>query len=285
MSVKSALYRYLTDPGDLPGLPAVPFARPRTIAGLTIANRNDARRWLRDRIGSAIYSGRRPMKPSEHSQVYLRTAYTSPAHDMAGAVDGTTELIDVVVVCRKADAAARAETIADLLQLACGGWRGGYWGDTFVGECLMDGRVSRTYSPADSSDDWLHEIAMGFDVMYADQSAAIYPADPLRAVVSYGQDPGIGDEFRVSASSSIIPEGRTLATVQWVIRDGSATGTVLVSISGGANAVVTAPNVGGTYASPAFDRTAFSITGTVHVQLTITDSSGEVATIGEIRNA
>lgn len=225
------------------------------------------------------------MKPSEHSQVYLRTAYTSPAHDLVGAVDGTTELIDVVVVCRKADAPARAETIADLIQLACGGWRGGYWGDTFVGECLMDGRTSRTYSPADSSDDWLHEVAMGFDVMYSDQAAAIYPADPLRALIEYGQDPGIGAEFRVSALASIIPEGRTLATVQWVIRDESATGSVLASISGAANAVVTTSNVSGTYASPAFTRSSFGITGNVHVQLTITDSSGVVATIGEIRDA
>lgn len=284
MSVKAALYRYLTEPGDLTGPAAIPFSRPRIVSGLTIKNRNDARRWLRDRVGSSIYSGRRPMKPSEHTQIYLRTSFTEQPTGLTGEIDGRTELVEAAIICRKADAPARCEVVADLLSLCVGGWGGGYWGDTYVGECLVDGRTSRTYSPVDGSDDWLHEVQLGLDIIYIDEATAQYAADGLRAVIAYLQNPGVDGIFRVSALQSVIPEGRTLASVAWNIRQGDASGASLISLSGAANAVVSTANVSGTFGQPSIDRVAYGITGPVWVSLTITDSFGEQSTFAEARD-
>lgn len=282
MNIKQALHRYLTDPADLAGHPAVPFEAPTTVAGLLCANRNDARRWLRSKVGSSgIFSGRRPQtqalpnSDSLHTAIVLRTVSQDSEYDLAGAHGSATELLSVEVLARLTDAAARSETIADLLSLAVSGYVRDYWGDVYVEECLLDSRSSVAYSPPDGGDHWTHSVSLPLVVRYRDVAAPVYPADPLFAVISYTPLVSDSESLRLSSDESLVPAGRTLATVAWSIsRDGSS----LLSLSGAPGAAVTTSDVGGTYAGPIVDAAEFDLTGTLDVTLTLTDSAGFTST-------
>lgn len=284
MNLKQALHRYLIDPTDLPGHPAVPFVRARTVAGLRCEHRNDARRWLRSKVGgNGVFASRRPQTqalPNSdplHSAIVLRTTLHDPVYDLAGDHGAATELLSVDVLTRSADAAARAETIADLLTLALSGYVRDYWGDVYIEECLIDSRSSNAYPPPDGSDNWTHGVSLPLTVQYLNEAAPVYPADPLHARITYGQSPGVGTEFRVSAGTTLVPEGREIATVAWELRSGSASGSLLVSFSGPAAAAVATSDVSGTYLEPAIDRAAHGITGAIWVKVTVTDSAGAVS--------
>lgn len=290
MNLKQALYRYLVDPTDLPGHPAVPFTRARTVAGLRCENRNDARRWFRSKVGDKIFVGRRPqtqaLRNSEslHTAVVLRTASHDAEYDLAGANGSATELLSVDVLTRYSDAAARAETVVDLLSLSLSGYTRDYWGDLYVAECLVDSRATFANPPADASDDWTHTTSLPLVVIYNDEAAPVYPSDPLHARITYGQLPGIGTELRLSVGTTLIPEGRAITTVAWEVRNNSASGSLLVSFSGPAAAAVATPDVSGTYMEPAIDRAAHGISGTVYVKVTVTDSAGTVSIAEGLRD-
>lgn len=269
MSVRTALYRYLTEPKDLPGLPAVTFERPRIIGDMEVNSRNDARRWLRSKIDPAgIYQGRRPQQHRKPTAIVLTSTTSSPEYGLAGAEEGTEEFVQATVACYGGDAAVRANNVAQLLMLAVGGWSGGNWGDTYVGECLVDGRSSRTVSPVDSSDAWVFEEILGLNILYCDEAAAYYAAEQLTAEITATL---AGDSLRLSAESSLIPAGRTLASVTWLITDLS--GATLLTFGGTPNASAVAANVTGTNLSPVLDLVGAGLTGSYRVQVTVVDSS------------
>jgi hypothetical protein len=284
MSSLYALRDYLMTPVDLPGPPAVPFITPRIISGVTVANRNDARRLLRDRIGDAVHIGRRKQRIKQANALTLSTSSTTYEYGLHGTEEGTEELVIATVACLSGDAARRSNTIAQLLSLAVSGWSGGYWGDLYVGECLVDGRSSRPVSPVDGSDNWTYEETLALRILYGDPATPVYPATPLVAVATFGLQPGVGPELRLSAAQSIVPEGRSIANVAWEIRSAGPTGSVLVAINGAPAAAVTTANVTGTYLEPAFSRASFSLSGAIYTTLTVTDSAGIVATYGVLRN-
>jgi hypothetical protein len=271
-------------PVDLPGPPTVPFITPRIISGVPIKNRNDARRMLRDRIGDAIQLGRRRQRTKQANAITLMTSTATMEYGLHGAEEGTEELAIATVSCLGGDAPRRCNTITNLLSLAVSGWSGGYWGDLYVGECLIDGRSGRAISPVDGSDNWTFEETLAMRIIYGDPAAPVYPATPLIAIATFGLQPGIGPELRLSAAESILPEGRTIANVSWSVRSAGPTGTVLVAINGAPAAAVSTANVTGTYLEPAFTRASFSLSGAIYVTLTITDSAGVVATYGVLRN-
>lgn len=268
MSVRSALYRYLTDPRDLPGHPAITFERPRFIGDKTISNRNDARRWLRSMVDpDGIYQGRRPQRDRKPTSIILSTSYTGPEMGLNGAEEGTEESIQVTVSCRGGDAATRADNVARLLMLAVGGWPGGNWGDTYVGECRVDGRSSRTVSPVDSSDTWVFEEVLGLNIIYCDEAAAYYPAPPL---LSFPTASDVGAELRLSAAGSVVPAGRSITSVSWTIN-----GTL--TFSGSPPVAVSTANVTGTYLDPVVSVAGAGLSSPYNVVCVITDSVGDTA--------
>lgn len=286
MSVKAALYKYLTDQSDLPGLPARPFERPRIISGTSIRNRNDARRLLRDKIGDAIHISRRP-RDSKHTALVLRTLDEECFYGLAGVAEGASEQLTITVYGKGGDAPLRVETASSLVALALSGYYGALWGSTYVGECLLQSKSNRETPPADASDDWTFETFLDFSILYHDEGIPVYPVDLLQAAITVGLLPQESDEFRLSAMNSIVPAGQTLVSVTWTIRADSAGGDLIVTFGGAAHAPVDdEPDIGGTNAEPALDRAAYELDTPriVYVSLTITDSSGETSTIGGLIN-
>lgn len=284
MSVKAALYEYLTDRRDLTGLPAQPFERARVVGGKTITCRNDARRELRDKIGDAIYAQRRP-RGAAHTSITLRTANELTEYGIDGAVEGSQEYLSITVYARGGDAALRAETIASLLKLAIDGYHHDTWGSVTIGEAMLDSRSTRETSPPDGSDDWEFEVNLDFAVLYVDESNPVYPTERLTAVVTFVDGVNQGSALRLTIDESIIPVGREVTSVTWTVRTGSTDGPVAVTITGHPDAAAGVANVSGSKGSPAIDRTAYSLSSVaIYVSLSITDDAGTVSTAEGLQN-
>lgn len=278
MSIKAALYDYLTDRRDLTGLPALPFERARTVCGLSITNRNDARRWLRDKIGDAIYAQRRP-RGAAHTSITLRTASEQTEYGVDGAVEGSQEFVSITVYARGGDAALRAETVANLLKLAIDGYHHDAWGGVAIGEAVLDSKSTRETSPPDGSDDWEFEVNLDFSILYTDESNPVYPTEQLTAVVMFVDGVDQGTALRLTVDESIVPVGRAISSVTWVVRTGTVDGPVAVTITGHPDVAAGVANVTGTKGSPSIDRTAYSLSAVaVYVSLSITDDAGTVST-------
>lgn len=273
MSVRTALYRYLTDPKDLTGLPAVAFERPRIIGDMTVSTRNDARRWLRSKIDpDGIYQGRRPQQHRKPTAIVLTSTTSSPEYGLAGAEEGTEEFVQATVSCYGGDAAVRANNVAQLLMLAVGGWSGGNWGDTYVGECLVDGRSSRTVSPVDSSDAWVFEEILGLNVLYCDEAAAVYTAERLSVSLTAFDT---GDSLRLSVAETLIPSGRSIAAVNWTIQDDA--GNQILAFGGIPNAAVSGIGLSGINMQPEVDLFRIGVISPFRVLVTVTDSAGDTS--------
>ena len=268
MSVKIALYRYLTSPGDLPGLPAKLFERPRTVNGLTCTNRNDARRWFRDRVGVAVFADRVP-QGSHHAAVELRTISSDPAYATSGAVDGEQEYLSAFVYTKDGDASLRADTIARLINLAVSGYHGDYWDGTYIGECLVDTRQSLAISPADASDKWTHQVRLDLSILYVEEGTPVYAADELSAEI---RTQVTADDLYLFADVTI-PEGRTLSAVTWVVRQDDASGTLVITITGDPYSAVGAGNTSGTKLNPVIDLSSYGISGLTYIKLIVGDDS------------
>ena len=275
MSITQSLYNYLMDPADLTGHPARKFQAAQTINGWTIANRNDARRYLRDQVGRAIYADRRPQDTNAHTAVILRTLGSDPNYDLAGADAENVHFVEVAVLAKTTDSARRCQTISKLIELSCSGYHGDYWGDTYIGECTVDRDGSDVLEPGDASDHWTHRYTMDLRITH-DDVAPIYPSTPLQAVITFPLAFGEGDSFLMSAAGSVIPEGRTLADIAWqVTRDGHST----ITFNGTPQIAVATANITGTYINPAITRASFTTVqaGSCNVQLTITDDDGRTS--------
>lgn len=270
MSVKQALYQYLTDPEDLPGLPAKLFARTRRIAGIDCKSRNDARRWFRDRVGRAVYSDRIPER-NQNTAVELKTITTRPEYGLPGAIDGTTEYLAVTIRTRGADSSARCDTVARLISLAVAGYHGDNWGDVYIGECLIETQASTAIPPIDSSDIWTNEIRLDLTVIYVEEATPVYAADELgvEIVSTVTSD----NELRLLASVRL-PEGRTVEAVTWTIRETDSSGALIASITGAPYALATGTGIGGTKIEPTLDLTTLGVSGAVYLSVIVADDSG-----------
>lgn len=281
MSVKQALYRYLTDPRSLPGHPAERFARPRVVGEVSCLSRNDARQALRDRVGKAIYSERIPQNAG-HTAIELKTITVESEYGVAGEEDQRQELILATVHAKHGDAPARANNTAALLRLAVSGYHGDKWGDTYIGECLVESESTQVFSPGDSSDDWTHAVTLDLSVRYQAEDTAYYPAQTLTTFLDVLKT---GTQLRLSSLRSIVVPNRPLATAHWVIRDGSATGSTVLTISGAAQAATSIANTSGTNANATVDLSIVTLPTTIHVALTLTDDTGATSTAEVITNA
>lgn len=279
MSVRGALYRYLTSPGDLPGLSDIPFTRPRVINGLSCSTRNDARRWFRDRVGSAVFSDRVP-QGAHHAAVELRSVSSDLAYSTTGAVDGEQEYVSAFVYAKDGDAALRVDTIGRLLNLAISGYHGDYWDGVYIGECLLETPSSQAIQPADASDRWTHHIRLDYSILYVEEGTPVYAADSLSADIRthYTTD------NLLLFGDVIIPEGRSLTAVTWIIRQNDQNGTLLFTTTGDPYSAVGAGNTTGTKLNPVIDRTTYGLTGQLFIRLIVGDDSTATVTKEIISN-
>jgi len=280
VSVNVALYRYLTDQRALPGHPAERFAKPRVVGEVTCLTRNDARQAIRDRVGKQIYLERVPQSVG-HTAIELRTITSESEYGIAGEEDHGLELLLATVHARQADAAMRANNTASLLRLAISGYSGDYWGDTYIGECLVESQSTQSTPPGDGSDDWTHSVTLDVSVRYSANDTATYPSDLLRTVIDVLQT---GSQLRLSTLRSVVVPNRPLATAHWVIRNGSAAGAIVLTISGVAHSASTVPDTSGTFANPVLDTSLISLPPTYHISCTLTDDTGSTSS-AEYTNA
>lgn len=274
--IEQGLYDYLTDTEDLTGHPAARFSSAQSIEGFTINNRNEARRILRDKIGREIYSNRRPINSSTHTAIVLRTIASGETYYKLSGEDTTTQsVIQVDVMTKGGQDAIRAQTVAKLIKLCVSGYHADSWGEYRIAECRVERISSFAETPPAAGDDWTFRTSMDLIVTYDQLVAAVYPDQLLDAAITWTLPAGESTELKVSASDSIIPEGRSLATVAWEVRVNDPDSAAVSSISGTAAMGVTEANITGTYASPAFDRTTFGLSSaTVYLTLTVTDDTG-----------
>lgn len=275
MSIKRALYEYLTSAATLTGLPAKPFVREMFVNGLSCKNRNDARRWLRDRVGSAVFNSRVP-EGNRQASIEIRSVSAEREHDLTGAVDGRREYVMLTSRAIGGDASLRVDTINGLLTLALDGYHGDYWGETYIGECLADTEGSFSVPPAEPSDNWTFEQRLDLSVLYQPEASPMYAADVLTASIGHVFTE---DELRLTGQV-LIPEGREITSVAWTVRAGSSSGTVRVTTSGAPGATAGS----GTKLHPCWDISTYTLTGILWVSFTATDDSGATSTTEAIIN-
>lgn len=270
MSVKRALFRYLTDARALEGHAAERFASARTVQGVTLWSRNEARQMLRDRVGDRIYADRRQQQADGHTSIEIATVGEDPDYDFTGETGDGSESLMLRVSARGGDAPSRVETAASLVRLAVSGFRG-YWDGIYVGECTATLGGTYATSPPDASDKWTHTQTVEVMVSYRSFEAPVYPAQQLAALATALAD---ASTLSLSGASSIVPEGRPIQIAAWEVRSGNESGTIRASFSGAPHVSPSVANVTGTRLSPTLARSALSLTGPWWAKLTITDETG-----------
>lgn len=276
-TLEAGLAHYLTDPRPYAGHAQRPFKTTKTIDGVTVANRNDARRELQSRIGQRIYLDRRPQDAEDDACIVIRHVTATHDYGLAGETDGVQTFLQATVYASGADAARRGGTIYGLLQLCVSGYHEGYWGDVLIGEATIDGGRSLAYSPADNSDKWTFTRQMDLVVYYYSATVPEYSDWRLQALPEMTVT---STELRLTIGRSLVPEGATLANAGWLVR-ATATGPVIASCGGHPDCECQGTGISGTNANPIFSRATFTtIPNNPHVTLILTDSSGEVSAKG-----
>lgn len=272
-TLESGLFHYVTDPRPYAGHAQKPFKSPKTIDGVTVGNRNDARRELQSRIGQRVYLDRRPQDAGDDACIVLRHVTATHDYGLAGETDGVQTFLQAIVYASGNDAARRGGTIYGLLQLCVSGYHDGYWGDVLIGEATIDGGRSLAQSPADNSDQWTFTRTMDLVVYYYSATVPEYSDWKLTAIPEMNVTT---TELRLSIGGSRIPEGATLYNAGWIVR-ATAAGPVIASCGGHPDCECQGAGISGTNANPIFSRVTFAaIPNDPHVTLILTDSSGDV---------
>lgn len=275
-TLEAGLYDYLTRQSDYTGHAAKPFRAPLKFDGMTLTNRNDARRELRSRLGNRVFLDRRPEDAGDATSCVIRWLNGQNDYGLAGETAGSEAFLELTVYASGQDAARRGGTVYGLLHTALSGYHAGYFGDVLIGECLVDAARTLASPPPDASDRWTFTRRMNASVYYYAANTPEYSAYPLTAYVSATVTP---TEIRLDSTSSLIAEGIKLTTVAWQFRT-SAGGSPILSISGAPGALPATAGVSGTFAAPSIAlATHTSLAGqSVYVTMTLTDASGETST-------
>lgn len=270
-TLEDALYHYLTEPRPYAGHAQRPFKRVKTLDGITLRNRNDARAELQSRVKDRVYLDRRPADAGDAPAIVIQWTNGNHEYGLAGETDGTEGYLKLTVYAGGQDAARKGGTVYGLLQACISGYYEGYWGDVLVGEATIDTGRSLAYSPRDNSDQWTFTRDMNLIVYYYSASVPEYSDWPLTAIPSITVT---STELRLDLGDSLIPEGDTLYNSAWLVQ--SAVGQpVITSFGGDPDKLVGIPGVGGTNAHPVIDRTVYTtIPNNPYITLILTDSSG-----------
>lgn len=268
--ITRALAKYLTEDKEVLGHAAYPFARVQAIDDMVCKNRNDARRWLRSLVGGHVYARRVPQKCTAHTAITIGLLARNKDQPLIGEVGVVDSTLEIKVLTRGAGADHRATTVGQLLTLAVSNYRG-WWFDTYVHNVQVERDSDMAEEPADGSDTWpwmwSTDITVGHDSV-----SPIYPTDLLTARVDITKRSG--GIIALSAFNSVVPEGVTLTSVYWFIRN--AAGDQVLEFGGPPDAVATPGTVDGTNNEAAVS----GLPAAGSVELYLTDSTGAVATAG-----
>ena len=171
--IAKALADYLRSTEPITGYPATPFREPQTVGDLTINNREEARRYVRSRVGDEIYAARKPRNGSQNLAVTLRRIVTNRVHEIGGGAQLADAIIQTDVWARyEPNPELRAEITATLIRLCCEGFGASTWGDIVVADCMVvrEGEFSET--PIDG-DDWTYRYSMDLMIFYNQPSAVV----------------------------------------------------------------------------------------------------------------
>lgn len=268
--ITRALARYLTEDKDLTGHAAQPFARPQTIDDMVLNSRNDARRWLRSLVGGHVYARRVPQKCSAHTAITIGLLARNKTQPLIGEVGVVDSTLQVNVLSRGPGADNRATTVGQLLTIATSNYRG-WWHDTYVHNVQVERDDDMAEEPTDGSDTWAWQWSMDMTVGH-DTTSPIYPTDVLTARLEITKRSG--GIIVLSAANSTIPEGLTLPSVHWFVRN--AAGDQVLEYGGPPDAVATPGTVDGTN----YEAAVSGLPTAGSAELYLTDSTGAVATAG-----
>lgn len=272
--IDQALYEYLTSPSDLDGHAAEPFATPLKHGSSILQNRNDVRRLLRDTLGKRIYAGRNLTLPNEgHTAATIQVLTSDNTSHLRGEGPTDQTMLQIDTWATHGNAAAlRAYRAGTLIRHAIASFIGP-WGTTHpihVYSCTRERANTVTAPPNDGSEYWEHRFSQDFIVNH-DAEVVTYAGTELNAVSSVAFNGSV--LFLAVDGATVIPEGRTLETVEWVADDGSTQ----VILRGAANAFVSEANSTGVYQDAQLNAVAAGLSGTTQVTMTIADSTGRIS--------
>lgn len=276
-TLEAGLYHYLADSQPYAGHAQRPFRRVLTIDGITLRDRNDARRELLSRVGRRIYLDRRPADAEDDLSIVLRWTNATHEYGLAGEAEGTESYLVATVYATGHDAVRRGGTVYGLLQACVSGYHQGYWGDVLIGECTVDTGRTLAYAPSDASDQWTFTRQMNLAVYHYGATTPEYSAWPLNALPAIQVN---STQLRCSFHQSLVAENIPLINAAWIVRatDG---GNEIMSFGGDPSQAVDVPGVSGTNANPIIDRTVYTtIPSDPFVTLILTDMTGEQSSKG-----
>lgn len=161
------LHKYLTDPASVDN---TSFSNRGTSEaqeglGVTLKNRDDARRELQGRIGQDVYWGRKPggIKPA---YMVLDVVADSSQSVTSGVTGSNEALVQIDCFTNGHQASQRNEVLAFLVRMACDGFRGKKWGDYFVGSCVLQNIASDQLEPIGAKGKWTFVTSLDFNVSY-----------------------------------------------------------------------------------------------------------------------
>ena len=165
--IELSLHDYLSIPRDLTDTADTePFRNVIKIGDLVIANRNDARRHLQNRVGQRIYAGRR-LKNEGQSAVTIRRISGSPDDHLLGD-DRSTAILQVDTFTKGPGSFLDASIISELLRIAITRYRGN-WGratSAFVGTAQLERSSINQISPRDGTEYWTHRASFDYQINY-----------------------------------------------------------------------------------------------------------------------
>lgn len=271
--IELALKQYLTHPRNVTGHAAEPFAAPQVIEGRTLLNRNDARRHVQDMIGDRVYQGRIPQTVKDHTAVKVSHIAGSRSLALRGETGMISSVLEISVLSR---AGAQADHIAALaarlIEVAVVNYYG-FWGDIWIHGVSSERPVSQRIKGLAADDVWPVEWSTDVSVWYT-AAGAVYPNRSLVSRIKTSDGPAGAVVF--SGRGSDVPEGRTMTSVVWTVRDYQG-GPVVKTWSGNPDAVSGEVDVDGQNIEAAVS----GISSSGWVELLVTDSFGTQAMAGQ----
>ena len=165
--IEIALQQYLTAPRDLKSPSDTQrFARPIMFGDATIETRNDARRWLRDQIGSRIYAGRNLKSEGNLALTFRRISGSQDTH-LRGD-DRTVAIVQADIWANGRNAFIRANYASECLRVAIVHYRG-HWGRTekaYVASVTVQRQAQQMDSPNAGEQYWDFRFSADYQINY-----------------------------------------------------------------------------------------------------------------------
>lgn len=167
-----AMAAYLTSAEPIAGIPGRDFRTPAVVGDFTVVNREEARRLLRERIGTHIYHERRPRKPAPTALTLQLIAEDDFGdHELTGGNNHASAAIEANVWTSGGDV-NRAIVTGTLLRLCVDSFYAGVWDTTNISFVSTERRGTGAI-PESVGDNWQHRYSLDFLVRY-EQAAAVF---------------------------------------------------------------------------------------------------------------